>query len=144
LGGDSLSYVNAYLSLEQVLGAVPEGWTTMPIVQLAAGAAHGGKRRLFGSLESAMVLRARAIVLVVGSHFQLVYSGGAATSALFWVSGFLFGGLQLLECDRLGTLEPIARLVSGVALPLALLTFPIVLLKVVTHHGADLSTLLLN
>ncbi|HWE47067.1 MAG TPA: amino acid adenylation domain-containing protein [Caulobacteraceae bacterium] len=144
LGGDSLSYVNAYLGLEQVLGRVPEGWTTLAIEQLAAGATRGVKRGLFASLESAMVLRALAIVLVVASHFQLVYSGGAATSALFWVSGFLFGGLQLRECDRLKSLEPIARLLRGVAVPLAVLTFPIIALKAVTHHGVDLSNLLMN
>ncbi|HEY3812479.1 MAG TPA: acyltransferase family protein, partial [Caulobacteraceae bacterium] len=144
LGGDSLSYVNAYLSLEQVLGRVPDGWTTLPISSLAAGAAQSAKPSVFAELESAMVMRALAITLVVASHFQLIYSGGAATSALFWVSGFLFGGLQLRECDRLKSLEPIARLLRGVTVPLAVLTFPIVLLKAVTHHGVDLSTLLLN
>ena len=103
LGGDSLSYVSAYLSLEDTLGEVPDNWTTMTIAELAATAQPAGaKRSALVTIESAILMRAVAICVVVGSHFQLFFSGGAGTSALLWVSGSIFGALQLREMDHDG------------------------------------------
>ena len=103
LGGDSLSYVSAYLSLEEALGEVPDNWTTMTVAELAATAQPADKKRsVFVAIESAILMRAVAICVVVGSHFGLFFSGGAGTSALLWVSGSIFGGLQLREMDHDG------------------------------------------
>ncbi len=145
LGGDSLSYVSAYLSLEEMLGEVPDRWTTMTIAELAATAQPAtAKRSAFVTIESAILMRALAICVVVGSHFQLFFSGGAGTSALLWVSGSIFGALQLREMDHDGKLAPIGRLLKSILIPLYLIELPQFLAKLALHAHARLSSVLLT
>jgi amino acid adenylation domain-containing protein len=145
LGGDSLSYVSAYLSLESALGEVPDHWTTMTIAELAAMAQPpAAKRSAFVTIESAILMRAIAICVVVGSHFQLFFSGGAGTSALLWVSGSIFGGLQLREMDTSGRLAPIGRLLKSILIPLYLIELPQFLAKLALGAHARLSSVLLT
>ena len=145
LGGDSLSYVSAYLSLEEALGEAPDNWTTMTIAELAATAQPAGARgSAFVTIESAILMRALAICVVVGSHFQLFFSGGAGTSALLWVSGSIFGGLQLREMDADGRLAPIGRLLKSILIPLYLIELPQFLAKLALGAHARLSSVLLT
>src|SRR5581483_495100 len=145
LGGDSLSYVSAYLSLEEALGEVPDNWTTMTIAELAATARPAdAKRSAFVTIESAILMRAAAICVVVGSHFGLFFSGGAGTSALLWVSGSIFGALQLGEMDHDGRLAPIGRLLKSILIPLYLIELPQFLAKLALHANARLSSVLLT
>jgi amino acid adenylation domain-containing protein len=144
LGGDSLSYVSAYLSLEEALGEVPDHWTTMTIAELAATARPAGARSAFVTIESAILMRAVAISVVVGSHFGLFFSGGAGTGALLWVSGSIFGGLQLREMDHDGRLAPIGRLLKSILIPLYLIELPQFLAKLALHAHARLSSVLLT
>jgi len=145
LGGDSLSYVSAYLSLEGALGEVPDHWTTMTIAELATMAQPASvKRSAFVTIESAILLRAIAICVVVGSHFHLFFSGGAGTSALLWVSGSIFGGLQLREMDTGGRLTPIGRLLKSILIPLYLIELPQFLAKLALGAHARLSSVLLT
>jgi amino acid adenylation domain-containing protein len=145
LGGDSLGYVSAYLSLEETLGEVPDHWTTMTIAELAATAQPATtKRSVFVTIESAILMRAVAICVVVGSHFQLFFSGGAGTSALLWVSGSIFGALQLREMDAGGRLAPIGRLLKSILIPLYLIELPQFLAKLALHAHARLSSVLLT
>ncbi|HUZ13108.1 MAG TPA: AMP-binding protein [Caulobacteraceae bacterium] len=143
LGGDSLSYVNAYLCLEEALGSVPERWTTMTIAELAAGAPAERKRGFLVDVESAILMRALAIAAVVASHFQLLFTGGAATGALIWVSGALFGNLQLHEVDHQANLKPIGRLLKSILIPLFAVEAPQVLVKFALHYHARLSSVFL-
>jgi acyl-coenzyme A synthetase/AMP-(fatty) acid ligase len=144
LGGDSLSYVTAYLSLEEALGQVPESWTTMTLAQLAAtNGGEAAKAGLLGWIESAILLRAVAICGVVASHFQLIFTGGSATSALLFVSGYIFGTLQLNEMDHQKSLKPLGRLLKGLLLPLFAYELANTALKLVTHDPVRLSSLLL-
>jgi amino acid adenylation domain-containing protein len=143
LGGDSLSYVSAYLSLEEALGRVPDNWTTMTIADLAAVAEPIAKKSRFIEIESAMLLRAAAIAVVVGSHFQLFFSGGAGTSALLWVSGSIFGNLQLREMAHSGGLKPVWRLLKSILPPLYLIELPQFAIKLATHYHPQLSSVLL-
>jgi amino acid adenylation domain-containing protein len=144
LGGDSLSYVTAYLSLEQALGDVPEGWTTLSLAALAATVGgEAPKKGVFAWIESAILLRAVAICGVVASHFQLIFTGGSATSALLFVSGYIFGSLQLNEMDHGKSLKPLGRLLKGLLLPLAAYELANTALKLVTHEPVRLSSLLL-
>jgi amino acid adenylation domain-containing protein len=145
LGGDSLSYVSAYLSLEEALGEVPDHWTTMTLAELAATAQPADKKRsAFVTVESAILMRAIAICVVVGSHFGLFFSGGAGTSALLWVSGSIFGGLQLREMDTSGRLAPIGRLLKSILIPLYLIELPQFLAKLALGAHARLSSVLLT
>ena len=143
LGGDSLSYVNAYLSLEEVLGRVPDRWTTMSIAELAATKSARAGRGLFVGVESAMLMRAVAIAAVVGSHFQLFVTGGAATSALLWVSGYLFGGLQLHEADHQSSAKPVGRLLRSVLIPVLAIELPQAAVKFAMHYHAKWSSVFL-
>jgi amino acid adenylation domain-containing protein len=143
LGGDSLSYVGAYLSLEEALGRVPDNWTTMTISELAALAEPPAKKSRFIEIETAILLRAVAIAIVVGSHFQLFFSGGAGTSALLWVSGCIFGKLQLREMAHDVSLRPIWRLLRSILLPLYLIELPQFAVKVATHYHPQLSSVFL-
>lgn len=144
LGGDSLSYVTAYLSLEQALGDAPEGWTTMTLAELAATVGGApAKRGVFAWIESAILLRAVAICGVVASHFQLIFTGGSATSALLFVSGYIFGALQLNEMDHQRSLKPLGQLLKGLLPPLFAYELANTALKLVTHEPVRLSSLLL-
>ena len=143
LGGDSLSYVTAYLAIEDALGRVPDQWTMMTIAQLAATAQPDAKRGFMARIESAILLRALAITAVVASHFQLIFSGGSASAALLWVSGYIFGNLQLRELEHQANLKPIGRLLKGLLIPLALYEVANSAAHLVTRGQVNLSSLLL-
>ncbi len=88
LGGDSLSYVEMSIALEEVLGDLPDGWQTAPLGRLVP-AVRGRRTRV----ETSVVLRAVGIVLVVGTHSKLFdVLGGAAI--LLAVAGFNFARFQ--------------------------------------------------
>ena len=77
LGGDSLSYVEMSIRLEQVLGPLPPDWHRRSIDDLTSRPARPG---LLGRVDTTVVLRAVAIVLIVGSHARLWgITGGAHT-----------------------------------------------------------------
>jgi len=88
LGGDSLTFVDAYLALEQRLGCVPDGWQTMTLRRLSQYAKI--KLPFVAFLDSAIVLRAFAIAMVVALHGEYLPLGFGATAALFIVSGYLY------------------------------------------------------
>ncbi|MDP9389172.1 MAG: AMP-binding protein [Actinomycetota bacterium] len=89
-GGDSLSYVEASIRLEELLGTLPRDWHTTPLRDLAPAPR---RRRVLHEMETSVVLRAVAIVLVVGSHAHLWHLlGGAHT--LLGVAGYNFARFQ--------------------------------------------------
>ncbi len=135
--------MTAYLSVEEALGRVPDGWTAMSIAELAATGRADARPGRWADIESAMLLRALAISAVVASHFQLFSTGGGATSALIWVSGSLFGGLQLHEMNQRRSLEPIGRLLKSLLIPLMVIEAPQILVKFALHYHAQLSSVLL-
>ena len=93
LGGDSLSYVELSLRLERRLGRLPSDWPDRTIGDLAASAA-GARRSRWVRLDTGIVLRAAAIVMIVGSHTNLfVLFGGA--HVLLAVAGANFARFHL-------------------------------------------------
>lgn len=100
LGGDSLSYVEAAVRLEELLGALPRDWPSLSPVELAPRAAaatlaahigaddaarvapddaprrRASPRRALASIETPVLLRAIAIVLIVGTHADLFLGEG--------------------------------------------------------------------
>ncbi|MFI0486599.1 AMP-binding protein [Actinomadura sp. 9N215] len=110
LGGDSLSYVEMSLKLEEALGHLPPDWPTRRIRDLRRSA-RGTRLR---ALETGIALRAAAIVLIVGSHIGLFWIQGGA-HVLLAVAGFNFARFHLTSAGRrerrrhvLGTLARIA------------------------------------
>ncbi|RKP53622.1 AMP-binding protein [Pararobbsia silviterrae] len=97
LGGDSLSMVHAYLAAEEVLGPLPTNWADRPIADLARTDSKHVARpdRIWASLDSTIVIRCAAIVLIVLYHFGMAPIGKGLTGALFLISGVMFGTLKL-------------------------------------------------
>ncbi len=113
LGGDSLSYVEMSVRLEQELGHLPANWHTLPIAALRAPQRPRGRRR---SLETSVALRAAAIVLIVGSHIPLFTVTGGA-HLLLGVAGFNFARFQLTPAGRPDRLRQIGASLARIVLP---------------------------
>ncbi|MGS2617028.1 AMP-binding protein [Micromonospora sp. LZ34] len=113
LGGDSLSYVEMSVRLEQELGHLPANWHTLPIAELRRPARRSGRRR---SLETSVALRAVAIVLIVGSHIPLFTVTGGA-HLLLGVAGFNFARFQLTAAGRRDRLRQIRASLLRIVLP---------------------------
>ncbi|MGI8685154.1 MAG: AMP-binding protein [Acidimicrobiales bacterium] len=108
LGGDSLSYVEMSVRLEEVLGVLPRDWHTTPVGRLTRSLV---RRSVLGmrQVEASVVVRAVAIVLIVGTHAELWHlTGGAHT--LLGIAGCNFARFQLGASTR-AKLAGIARIV---------------------------------
>ena len=91
LGGDSLSYVEMSVALEERIGRLPDGWHLLPVSALESAT---GRRRRVAHIETNVVLRAVAICLIVGNHAGLFLVGGGA-HVLFAAAGYNFARFQL-------------------------------------------------
>ncbi|EHR50060.1 acyl-CoA synthetase (AMP-forming)/AMP-acid ligase II [Saccharomonospora marina XMU15] len=93
LGGDSLSYVRMATELEKVLGTVPEGWPNLTVRELER---LRPRRRRFPAVETNVVLRALAILLVVGTHVGFFGIMGGA-HLLLVLAGWTFARFGLAD-----------------------------------------------
>jgi acyl-CoA synthetase (AMP-forming)/AMP-acid ligase II len=122
LGGDSLSYIEVTLGLEEILGRVPDRWETMSVDALAALASPRTDNRRWWqlgrwrSVEMSVALRATAIVLIVATHIGMVSLPGGA-HVLMAVAGFNFGRFRLGETSRAERLRAQLRAVARIAIP---------------------------
>jgi hypothetical protein len=108
LGGDSLTYVEASIRLEALLGTLPPDWHHQPLAALAPGR----RRRWLRPLDTSVAVRAAAILLVLVTHSRVaLFHGGA--HALVAVAGWNFASFQL-QSGRMG------RSILRVALPAVL------------------------
>jgi acyl-CoA synthetase (AMP-forming)/AMP-acid ligase II len=114
LRGDSLSYVELSVRLADRLGRLPSNWHTTPIRDLAALGTPPSRRRTI--VESSVVLRAVAIVLVVGTHANLFSLYGGA-HLLLAIAGFNFARFQLADGSRAERRRRGLRAIAGVAVP---------------------------
>lgn len=103
LGGDSLSYVEMSLRLEEILGTLPRDWHSLPRRDLAADPPH---RRRLATVETNVVARAAAIVMIVGTHAGLWRLAGGA-HVLLAIAGFNFARFQR---SSTGVLASVARI----------------------------------
>ncbi|WP_418959597.1 AMP-binding protein [Streptomyces tritici] len=110
LGGDSLSYVEMSVQLEERLGHLPPGWHTAPIRDLRRSA----RRRR--AMETSVALRAVAIVCVVGTHIRLFEIRGGA-HLLLAVAGFNFARFLLTSDERRDRMRRTGRGIARIALP---------------------------
>lgn len=122
LGGDSLSYVELSLQLEDRLGRLPADWQERSIAQLAGAAdRHRPSRltRLVANVDTTIVLRALAILLIVGSHTNLwVILGGA--HILLAIVGFNFARFQLTDEPPRERVRRVGRAAARIAVPAVL------------------------
>ncbi len=120
LRGDSLSYVEASVRLGRLLGDLPSDWAQLTPHQLSATARRSGSRWWRSApVEASVVLRALAIVLIVGTHANLLSQMGGA-HVLLAVVGYNLARLQLTPRTRAERRRGLLRAATNVALPSAL------------------------
>ena len=117
LGGDSFSYVEMSVRLEQSLGSLPAGWHTMSITDLERVRSQAAPRRRWtAEVETSVVIRAIAIVIIVLTHMRIFrVAGGAHT--LLAVLGWNFARFQLSEFDMPGRFRRSMATVARIAVP---------------------------
>ncbi|HET6625541.1 MAG TPA: AMP-binding protein [Nocardioidaceae bacterium] len=117
LEGDSLSYVEMSIRLEQALGHLPPNWHVTPIFDLLPTTTpRSGRRSGLRSLETNVLLRALAIVLIVGTHANLFLVVGGA-HVLLGVAGFNFGRFHLTTSPRTDRIRHLATSLARVVVP---------------------------
>nr|WP_202890068.1 non-ribosomal peptide synthetase [Actinopolymorpha rutila] len=136
LGGDSLSYVEVSIRLEELLGHLPPNWHVTPVrdLELLRPADRGRRRGPAGlaarttwrtrwrttrrttwrTMETSVWLRALAIVLIVGTHAD-VFSLQGTANALLVIAGYQVARFQLADPGRRAR----ARRVVGAAVRIA-------------------------
>ncbi len=120
LRGDSLSYVEASVRLGRLLGDLPSEWAQLSAHQLAASARRSSSRRWrWAPVETSVVLRALAIVLIVGTHANLLSQMGGA-HVLLAVVGYNLARLQLTPRPPAERRRGLLRAAGNVAIPSAL------------------------
>jgi hypothetical protein len=148
-GGDSLSHVQASVRLEGLVGPLPRGWHHRPLGELVAlgrerrsdagalgareavdaASAPGASRAGWRTVETSVLLRAIAVVIICGSHADLFrILGGAHT--LLAVAGFNAARFGLSAPTARGRWRASLRTLVGVAVP----TAAVALFGMVTHE----------
>ncbi|MDQ4138487.1 MAG: AMP-dependent synthetase, partial [Actinomycetota bacterium] len=118
LDGDSLSYVEVSLRLEEVLGRLPAGWPTMSIRQLALEnePSAAPARRPPARVETSLLVRAVAIVLVTATHANLFGVQGGA-HLLLAMLGFNLARFQLSNANPSARARGLLRTAAAIAVP---------------------------
>jgi acyl-CoA synthetase (AMP-forming)/AMP-acid ligase II/surface polysaccharide O-acyltransferase-like enzyme len=114
LDGDSLSYVEMSVRLEEALGHLPANWHVTPVGELQRRSRP--VRRRWRQVETNVALRALAIVLIVGSHANLFMVMGGA-HVLLAVAGFNLARFQLASTGRAERTRHLATSIARIALP---------------------------
>lgn len=121
LGGDSLSYIEVSLRLEDELGTLPANWHTTPIGELATAQRPGPRERgasrgRLVAAETTVALRAAAIVAVVGTHADLFTLRGGA-HLLLGLAGYNFARFGLTDESARTRLARAGRSIARIAVP---------------------------
>ena len=125
LGGDSLSFVQASMVLEELLGHLPDRWEMIPVQQLAELASRApASKWALRAMEVPVCLRVVAIILIVVGHLQVFshWMIGGETSVLFLISGISLARFQLKAIEERGDARMLLRSVAGIAVPTVLYT----------------------
>jgi acyl carrier protein len=144
LGGDSLNFVNLYLATENALGSVPSGWEIMSIAELCAKEPKTG--RFWRWADTSMVTRAIAITIVVAEHLVLIPKSifAGSTTALFLVTGYFFGALQLSTAFQNRRMLPLLRMMVNLLIPVMLFSIALYSWGKLRGESPNISMLLLT
>jgi hypothetical protein len=135
LGGDSLSFVEVSIALEEILGDLPRDWQNRTISELERARAP---RALLHDVDTTLLLRFVCIVSIVTGHFTELPIGGA-TFMLLTVAGYNFSRFQLPSVLGASSVAPILWSAARIAIPLLLVIAAIE----VKHGDFDLASLAL-
>ena len=124
LGGDSLTYVEVTLGLEEILGRLPGGWATLSVAELGAIGPARAERvpawwaplSRWRTIETSVALRAVAILLVVATHIGMLGAAGGA-HVLIAVAGYNFARFRLTAAARGDRVRSQLRATARIALP---------------------------
>ncbi|MGA9279279.1 AMP-binding protein [Ilumatobacter sp.] len=120
LGGDSFSYVEMSVRLERVLGDLPADWHLTPIAVLEQHREDGmPSSRFWTRLDTGVLIRAIAILLIVCTHMGVFRLAGGA-HALLAVVGYNIARFQLTASDVPGRFRRSASTIARVAVPTTL------------------------
>jgi acyl-CoA synthetase (AMP-forming)/AMP-acid ligase II len=111
LGGDSLSYVELSLALEEAIGTLPEDWPALTVGELEHRRRGTTRPTRTAAVETTVVLRAAAITMIVATHAALTDLKGGA-HVLLAVAGWNFARFQLPVAGR-----RLATAIARVAVP---------------------------
>ncbi|MFJ3979858.1 AMP-binding protein [Streptomyces sp. NPDC090021] len=114
LGGDSLSYVEMTLHLEERLGHLPTDWHTTPIGELRPPEGESPAHRR--TLDTSVALRAVAIFCIVGSHIHVFGIKGGA-HLLLAIAGYNFARFHLTTAERGERVRRACLSIARVAVP---------------------------
>lgn len=114
LGGNSLSYVTMSVRLEKQLGTLPANWHELSIAELER--AVRPRSRFFRTIETPVLLRAVAIIAVVGVHIPLWKVLGGA-HILLAVAGYMFARFTLRASTAAEQRRAVLKAFAGVAVP---------------------------
>ncbi|MGH3390825.1 MAG: AMP-binding protein [Actinomadura sp.] len=114
LGGDSLSYVELSVHLEERLGTLPADWPQRPIRALSTAVPPWQSR--FARVDTTIVLRALAIVAIVGSHTHVFRVLGGA-HILLAVAGYNFARFAASSPTARETWRRVGTTVARIAVP---------------------------
>ena len=118
LGGDSLSFVEASIRLERMLGDLPDGWHVRTLAELDACVPQR-RRRLTTRIDTSVAIRAIGICIIVATHMGVArVAGGAHT--LLAVAGYNFARFQLAGAGLPGAVRRGLGTVARVAVPTSL------------------------
>ena len=116
LGGDSLSFIQASIAVESMLGWLPEDWENQPLCALAA---FDTKSKHWAvQIEPAILFRCIGIFFVVLTHAGYYEYNG--TSILFVVSGMSFAKFFQGDLLRTGNIKPIFKFIAKFGVPAGL------------------------
>lgn len=113
LGGDSLSYVEASIELEMLLGHVPPAWHLQTVAELDASKQASGRLR---SVETGVAIRAVAIIAIMASHFDLFEVAGGA-HVLLAAAGFNFSRFTLSAMTGRESARPMGPVLARIMIP---------------------------
>ena len=122
LGGDSLSFIQASMAIEKVLGRLPDNWENTSIDDLLKQE-RTDKPHTY-TINTSVIVRAVSITIIVYSHFTLfqVLGDWNTTAALFVLAGWSFATYQLNNVLSSGNVKSIAMTALGIAVPTIIFT----------------------
>lgn len=141
LGGDSLSYVEVSIGLEELLGHVPPAWHLMTIAELDSSRRERGRLR---AVETGVAIRAIAILAILAQHFELIEVLGGA-HVLLAAAGFNFSRFALNAVDRSDSSRPLWSVIARIMIPTTAWVLLVFLVKqsfspVILFYGSHLTT----
>jgi hypothetical protein len=118
LGGDSFSYVEMSIRLETLIGTLPTDWHLQSVTKLTALADdhEPSESKRWARLDTSVVIRTLAIVLIVCTHMGLYRLPGGAHTLLL-VLGYNVARFQLSAADTPGHLRKVSTTIARVAVP---------------------------